>query len=242
MKWIVILTSMLLAGTSFAGNPTRSIDVYGAAEVAVDPDGINWRLEITTYADSMNEAKSLNDQALSQLKAFLKKGEKVENVEVNNPRLSRTYNALEKKLKPFNAETYLTFQSFAVAQQQHLAVGIAQIPGVEIQSCHWITTNRTEIVKEARTLALHAARTKASEMALALGMEVSLPILIEERSSRWEETGLNIVADQTGVTQDDAGGKVRVGANVRVMFELNEKRNPNQAPEDTARKLADPQR
>ena len=241
MKWMLTVAVALLAVSANAGDQSRNIDVYGSSDVAVNPDGIAWRLEVTTYADSMAEAKSLNDQALSQVKALLMKSEKVENVEVDNPRLNRTYNAEEKKLKLFNAETYVTFKSFAVAKQQDLATGFAQITGVNIHSCQWMTTNQTQIVKQARTLALHAAREKASQMADALDMAVGLPLLIEERSSRWEETGMNIHVDQTGITQDDSGGKVRVGANVRVVFELKEKKSPNQMPEDTARKLADPQ-
>jgi len=241
MKWILTLGVVLIAASSYAGEQPRSIDVYGSSALAVNPDGIDWRLEVTTYGDTMTEAKSLNDHALAELKALLNKSERVESVEVNNPRLSRTYNAEEKKLKPFQSETCVTFKSLAVAKQQDLATGIAEIPGVSIDSCRWMTTNETRVVKEARTLALGAAKEKALQMAEALDMTVGAPILIEERSSRWEETGLNIQIDQTGVTRSDSGGKVRVGANVRVVFELKEKKGPNQMPEDTARKLADPQ-
>jgi uncharacterized protein YggE len=229
MKWMLTLGVVLISALSHAGEQPRSIDVYGSSALAVNPDGIDWRLEVATYGDTMNEAKSLNDRALADLRTLLNKTERVETVEVNNPRLSRTYNAEEKKLKAFNAESYVTFKSFAVAKQQDLATGIAQIPGVSINSCQWMTTNETRIVKEARTLALAAAKDKAVQMADALGMAVGVPFLIEERSSRWEPTGLNIQIDQTGVTRNDSGGKVRVGANVRVVFELKEKTGPNQA-------------
>ena len=242
MKWIVTLGFVLATASSYAGELPRSIDVYGSSALATNPDGIDWRLGVTTYGSTMTEAKSLNDHALAVIKALLNKSERVESVEVNNPRLSRTYNAEEKKLKPFNAETYITFKSFAVAKQQDLATGIADIPGVSIDSCCWITTNETRLVKEARTLALGAAKEKASQMAEALEMTVGAPILIEERSSREEETGMNIQIDQTGVTRNDSGGKVRVGANVRVVFELKEKKSLNQAAQVTAPDVADPGR
>lgn len=241
---VLVFAAALLGGCqssptviSSAPPAPRSVSVTGTAELRVAPDELVVSVGVDTYAVEAQAAKKANDEAMAELLRVTKdNGVEPTNVRTENftllPRYDGRYES--RHVIGYEAKKTLVVTLSSAEKAESLLAELFKGGANRIDGVTMTSTKIIEQRKEARKMAVAAAREKAEAMAAALGQKVGRPLKIDEDpgpSSVWSPWGnrpgnvlLNAFDQNTDsrpvVGESMATGKIRVTANVAVTFEL----------------------
>lgn len=217
------------------------ITVNGQAEVRVVPDEVLLSLGVETTDKLLAVAKNENDKRISRVLALIKTfGVDPKHFQTDFISIEPWYRrgseypeSLEYRVRKTIIITLKETGKFETLVSEGLEAGITHV--------HFIQFRTTELRKhrdQARSLAMRAAREKATELASVLGQRIGLAHRINEHGSgwfspygfgwgnRWGGQGMtqNVVQSAGGSPEDGDGtfalGQITVTANVTVSFQL----------------------
>ena len=175
----------LLAGCSNTESETpREITVRGVAEVTIPPDYVRVSTNVVTLDMDLAKAQEENDRRVRDVLAFVKR------LGIEADDVSTSYASLypkerQERDKPPVFEGYEASKSITVKLRDMdkydelvsgiLGLGVNRIAGISFESSEEIKKRR-----EARLLAVEAAKEKAEYLAQKLGQKVGKPLWIAE--------------------------------------------------------------
>jgi len=220
----------------------RIITVNGDAEVRVVPDEVLLTFGVETNNKKLNLAKEENDQIIKNIFTVAK------NLLVEQKHIQTDYLGIEPRYKDYYNHitdfigytvkktiviTIRDLSKFEDVLTNVLGAGANHIHGIKFQ-----TTELRKYKDQARSLAIKAAKEKATAMANELGQKISVPYNIQENNSGWwsgynswwgsrwsglrSQNTIQNVQSPNPVENDGtiALGQIKVNASVTVSFEL----------------------
>ncbi|OPX42891.1 26 kDa periplasmic immunogenic protein precursor [Ruminiclostridium hungatei] len=249
---ISVLTTICFAegNTTAAGGREEAgtISVTGTADVMVMPDEAVFSLAVETTNLEISKAKSENDTRIKKIKAItneLKIESKYVVTDYINVNPKYTYsNNGESIFKGYTVHRGLVITLKDLAKFEELLTSLLEAGANYIQNVQFKTTQLRKYKDEARTLAIRAAKEKASAMAKELGQTVGKASLIQEvqedaisyyspwssaySSANWAANSISnatsnvqMPAAQGSSDDDFSPGQIKVSARVSVTFNLN---------------------
>ena len=209
---------------------TREIRVNGIAEVAASPDRLSVHLGVETLDKDPARAQAQNDERVAALLAVVRKlGVAAEDVQTGNVSLQRKES--ETKDGPPVFEGYEAMTDVAVLLRdmgkynslvrEAIAAGVNRVSDLE-----YGYGDVKDKKREARLLAVRAAKEKAVELAGALGKKIGDPVEIDEEeqlpSSGRGGSGASLFASDEPEISTIAAGRMVFGSEVHVRFELKD--------------------
>jgi uncharacterized protein YggE len=243
MKTRLVLTFAALTlsvSSTFSQQPSQPplISVSGSAEVKVAPDEIYLKLGVETRHESLENAKTQNDERVSKALAFLKVSDiKTKDVQTDFISIEPTYDSNVSRTKPVtfvvrkSIEVKLTDTgSFEGLLTGLLTNGVNNVHGIEFR-----TSQLRKHRDTARAMAIRAAREKASALASELGVKCGKVYNINANDwGGWSASGShwggrygggmyqNAVQNVGGSVETDDStlsvGQISVSATVNVSF------------------------
>jgi len=232
------MTYALALATALAATaPTgRSISVSGNAQVNVAPDIVQFLLAVETSDKTIAKSKAANDDRVKQtLATAAKLG--IDAKDTQTDRISiepywdnTSYNRRNapdgytvKRTIALKLRDIKRFEDVLTAM---LDAGVNRVEGIDFQTSE-LRKNRDN----ARTMAINAAKEKATALASQLGMKVGKPASISESggwsyssssTSRYAAMSQNVVsAGPAGEGSNGfAPGQIAIEATVAVTFDL----------------------
>jgi len=234
---IVVLGALCSGCATLQKTAPREITVLGVAEVVVPPDFVTVRASVVTLNKDVEKAQAENDKKVKAVLSFVRK------LGVAPKDIRTEYTSLRPKErrernKPPVFEGYEASNSITVVLRDMskydellsgvLKLGVNRISGITFRSTQEIKKRR-----EARLLAIQAAREKAEYLASALGQTVGRPRWITEfrRERRpWGSIASNVAWVSPSLSQARADtkegtlapGSTTIRAQVEVCFALDD--------------------
>ena len=214
-----------------AVNSSRSLDrpnisVQGSAVKEVTPDIVVWNLSIRSEGKETDALAAAHAKKLQKLLNYIKgQGIKADKIQTQHMQLSENWNYEHgKRFKQgYFASSSLSFES-KIKAYTALWKGLATLENVSVNSSRFSIGDRLPFQKEARILALKAAKEKAVIMAEALDMKVGKPLIIEDQSYSVDVRQPQMEMMRSAKFSDSspivAPGKLDVRMQVRVVFEI----------------------
>ena len=186
----LVLISLLpgRAGIQPAPEEPRLITVTGDAEVRVVPDEVILTLGVETRDEELLVAKNENDKRVAQILALTEKyGIEDKHVQTDHVSIEPRYRDSYEKL---GFVAYLVRKTIVVTLRditrfEDLLADVLVTGATHVHGIRFRTTELRAHKDQARTLAMVAAREKATDMAKALGHKVGEPHAIREDHSGW---------------------------------------------------------
>jgi uncharacterized protein len=220
--------------TSTSPPAPRTVTVTANAEIKTAPDEFVVSVGVDSFAPEAPAAKSANDRIMRALIDATEsykidpKDVRTENFSLQ-PRVEGTWDS--RRLVGFDAKKTLVIVLRDSERVESLLTELFKAGANRLDS---ITVGSTKIIeqrKEARAMAMDAAKEKATAMAASLGQKLGRPLKIDERdqSGGWGYRPVNFAGNamvnndtQAMVGETMATGKIKIQANVEVTFELAE--------------------
>lgn len=232
----IAVLSMLLSGcASLQQNRTREITVRGVAEVVVPPDYVTIGARVVTLDMDIEKAQAENDEKVRAVLSLVD-GLGIAPKDVRTAYVSLRPKERRQENKPPVFEGYEASKSIKVVLRDMtkyeqllsgmLKLGVNRITGISFGSSKEIEKRR-----EARILAIKAAREKAEYLAAELGQEVGKPLWIAEfRRERvpWDAPWSNVKSyyapDREAKADTEVGtiapGSITIRSQVEASFAL----------------------
>jgi uncharacterized protein YggE len=210
---------------------SRSLDrpniaVQGYAVKEASPDIVEWSLLLRSEGKETNTLASVHAKKLQNLLSYLKKeGIESEKIQTQQMQFSENWNYENgKRFKQgYFASSSVNFESH-MKSYSTLWKGLAGLESVSVNGSHFSIVNKLSLQKEARVLALMAAKEKAVLMAGALDMKVGKPLVIEDQTYTVDARHPQMEMMRSAKFEDSspivAPGKIDVSAQVGVVFEI----------------------
>jgi uncharacterized protein YggE len=171
------------------------INVSGSAEVKVAPDEVDLTVSVETRSETLDDAKSQNDKRVAQALAFLKQsGVKDKDIQTDyisiepvydpngylDPSTGRPLSSAERyksATKPiyYQVRKGIGIKLTDVASFDTVLTGLINNGVNYVQGIDFRTTELRKYKDKARSMAIQAAKEKASAMADELGVKVGKP-------------------------------------------------------------------
>jgi len=237
---------LILVLAAWAENPSQSqeprlITVTGEAEVRVVPDEVILTLGVETWDKNLDTAKRRNDEIVKKVLALAAEYDiPPEHVQTDyigiEPRYKDGYYEQRDFVGYFVHKTIVItlrdLSKFEELLSQSLTAGVNYVQGIEFR-----TTELRKHRDQARTLAIQAAKEKATALAGELGQKIGEPQTIQEDQSGWwsgysawwgsrwgGSMSQNVIQEMSGTDWSGrssiAPGQIDVTARVTVSFEL----------------------
>jgi uncharacterized protein YggE len=231
-----------LAAPASGQSQARTISVTGDAEVRVVPDEVVLTLGVETLNLELDAAKRQNDDTVKAAIDVAKQlGVKPEQIKTEylsvEPRYRDGYERrdfLGYSVRRTVAVTVRDLSKFEELLAAELKAGVNYVHGVDFR-----TTELRKHKDTARSLAVKAAREKATAMAAELGLRIGDPVTIrEEQTGSWswysswwgagwassmaQNVSQNAAGGASGASLEGptAPGQITVRAQVTVSFDL----------------------
>lgn len=215
--------------TSTSTPAPRSIEVTGTAEIKTVPDEITLTVgadAIAAEADAAREASSKAMHALLEVA----RAEKIDPKDLCNEgmTLQVQYDSYERRhISGYEAHNSLSLTLHDREQTERVITELSKAGANRIDGVVYGATRIVELRKQARLMAIEAARDKAQAMAAALGQKVQRPLRVSEAPPVYG--GLPVYSNaaasndaHASVGETMATGKLHVQASVSVTFELSD--------------------
>ena len=212
----------------------REITVRGVAEVVVPPDYVEVRTQVVTLDKDLAKSQAENDE---QVKAVL---DLVRKMGIAPDDVSTGYTSLGPKehrvrdqapvFLGFEATKSITVKLRDLSKYEALISGMLELGVNRITGVSFRSSEELEKRKQARVLAIRAAREKAEYLAEQLGQKVGRPLWVAEfrretpRMPGWSNT--SFVPSPGGDAKADseqgtiAPGSITIRAQIEASFEL----------------------
>lgn len=231
---IAILPSIAFAAN---GQDQRLITVTGDADIFVEPDEVVITVGIETDNMDLKIAKKENDMSAKRVIGIAKKnGIPSKHIQTDyihiEPRYKHRYDKREFLgyfVKKNIVITLRQIENFEKVLGDILLAGANYVHGIQFR-----TTQLRKYKDKARSLAIKAAKEKATMMAAEMGQKIGRPQMISESHSGWmpySSWGRRLKGfGAQNVTQEVVGGsgsgsafapgQIKVNAKVSVSFKL----------------------
>ena len=235
IAFVLLCLPALAAGQS--GPLVPRVEVYGTSASQIAPDILRWRVSLENVGPDIASVAQEHARLTAATIKFLRdRGVAERDLQTSRMSLEENweYQDRKKEMKGYKASTAVAFSSSDLGAYQDLWLGLSEIKGVSVDSAQWDTSKRIDLQNSTRRDALSAARTKAADMAAALGGRIGRPITIEEVQSYSDDDGYgagnpasnSIVVvgsgSDAGVSDSLAPGALTVRVRVKVTFKLEE--------------------
>jgi uncharacterized protein len=218
-----------------AGPPSpRTVSVTGSGEVKTAPDELVVSVGVDSFEVEAVAAQQANDRVMRALIAATQaagvdpKDVRTEGFSLG-PRVEGPYD--KRRTVGYEAKKTLVVMMRDAAKMEALLADLFKLGANRLDGITFGSSKIAEQRKEARALAMTAAREKATAMAASLGQKLGRPLKIEEDPAEpgaYRPVGssyANIFSSNESravVGETLATGKVRLQASVAVTFELTE--------------------
>jgi len=203
-----------------------SIEVYGTAEIKVKPDILNFYVSVSSTKNAVIPAKDNVDRSVSKILDILKSsGIREEDIQTGGIRIY-AYNADDQKnTKEYQVSNDIMFSLKDLSKYYDLTTEILSVQDAVISSSSYDYSKAIETRKHAREEALLAAKNKAEEMALVMGVDLGKTLLIsEETVNDYYPMQTNESIQQQSQNYSSSytlqGGTISITAKVKVVFEI----------------------
>ena len=227
------LLALVCFALPLAAADPPSIKVFGVAEERVPADQLDVTCTIRTSGKQLAEVAAANRDRATEVTRILRGlglGEKELQTGSASFGEETEYKDGRHIKLGYEATTSITITTGNLELYDTLWLELSKFPEVSINSAEFGLHDRAKVRATARAKALKAARSKADEMADALGAEAGAPLSIVENPSRGSlfNIGSNISNSIDSVLSDSdrssplEPGLVSVIERVEVAFELSE--------------------
>lgn len=227
-RWIVVVWVVLMAMPVWAVEvEPPQIAVDGDAEVLLEPDYIEWVVDIRTSDKVPKLAREVNDRIYESLidiadKADIDAKEIVSGEPAYEQQFGQGGNGRPDMNRYIGTEVYRRVTLVMRDMDEFDEMLDAVHPLGVFYAVRRKSTKYEETVRRVEAAALKDARKKAIEQAAALGQNIGKAIEVDV--ARHQFTGGGLFGDPTPIEEDDndAGpeGKIRVQAYAHVRFRL----------------------
>ncbi len=184
---VLLLAAAMLPAAARAAEP-RLITVTGNAAIRIVPDEVILTFGVETIHKELAAAKKENDQKIRAIIQFVKdqeiEGKYIQTDYINIEPRYRNQHEHSEFVGYFVRKTIVVtlrdISKFEAVLSGALESGANYVHGVQFQ-----TTELRKHRDKARTMAIKAAREKASSMAGELGQEIGKPHTIHEGHTGW---------------------------------------------------------
>lgn len=255
---VLLITILVLTATTCnaqgnlmvpeAQGTSRTITVTGSADVMVIPDEAVFSLSVETENMDITKAKAENDTIIKKIKNIaheFKIDSKYVVTDFLNVNPKYTYNnSGESIFRGYTVQRGLVITLKELGKFDEMLTRLLDAGAHNIQRVQFKTTQLRKFKDEARTLAIRAAKEKASAMAKEVGQTIGKANMIQEiqedtysfygpwssyyPGANWSGGPLsNSVSNaQTPGTQNESyedfsPGQIKVSAKVSVIYDLN---------------------
>ena len=227
MKHKILSTLILL--TSIVGaqdlDIRRHIEVDATAKLLADADFATWEIKIRGEADSLAEASKRLDESSVRLKTSLSDaGFTGEIIRLSAISSGRHYEGDrdDRIFKGFFAERKAVVELRDLSKRQSVERVLLKDDRIEVSEINAQSSKHDDLRKLALIDAAKIAKTKASELANALGAEIGAVLSIRQGKAQYS-WGYNM-SNTIGAADDGAGSteleKLSYSSTVTVKFEL----------------------
>jgi len=192
MKVFASCTLVMLCTIVFGADPlviadTRpKISVTGSASIEVPPDHVDIRISVSTVDKSYEKAQEENTKKVISTMSML------ESLGISKKDMATGYVSLRKKeverenktplFLGYEASTQISFMLRDMSKYDHVIASLTKNGAFDLENVSFGILNEIEKRKEARLMAIKAAKEKAEYLAGALNQKVCDPISISETS------------------------------------------------------------
>lgn len=218
---------------------SRTISITGDADVRVAPDEVIITLGIETFDKELSIAKSKNDKRVTDVLALADDFDiKPRHIQTDHISINPDYVTYSSGIitgyyvRKTIVITLKDIDKFEDLITSALEEGVNRIHGIQFR-----TTELRKHKDEARSLAIEAAKEKATALAGELGQEINEPLSISETQTGWRSgynswwgsywgssIAQNVIQEvgSSSLSSDGtlAPGQITVNAKVSVVFEL----------------------
>ena len=230
-----------LTGCAGNGEEKHTISVTGVAVIEVSPDYVQVETSIITLDKDLEKAQKENDKKTKAVLSFIRahglgpEDVATEHVFLKPKHTSRHYD-MPPVFEGYEASKTITVRLAELESYDRLISGMLHKGVNQVNYVYFGNSSEVQRRKEARCLALEAAKEKAGYLAAKVGMKVGKPIAVTEAGagmSRWWSGGgeasslINVVTrEERPETDPDmeqgtlAPHQITIRAQVDAIFEL----------------------
>lgn len=191
-KQITVLLALTLSLLAYGEFEVPHISVYGTAESKVTPDELYWNVSLNTKG---KEVDTLAPEHMNDVSAVLEyleaNGVEDKDVKTSHMQLNENWEYRnQSRLKVgYYAYTQITFKTTDFEEYVRLWTELARFRNITIDNVTYGVSDYIAIQKKTRIDAVKAAKTKATELAEVLGVDLSEPLLLEEITPGMDTSG-----------------------------------------------------
>ena len=220
----------------------NALSVQGKGEVYAAPDMATLSISLSKTAPTTKEAQHFVATKMTEVQSLLKNFPiKAEDIQTQNITIGTEYDygfggGGERKVKGYTA-TYamaLTLRELDAKKAkvlEDLINTLSGIEGVGIESLSYDIRDKTELFRQARSLAMEKAKQKAKELAKLGGVHIGKPIALSEEVDATPFFARKAMASQSNVAFADeasaeegtstiALGQLKVSVAINVSYPL----------------------
>ena len=220
----------------------NALSVQGKGEVYAAPDMVTLSISLSKTAPTTKEAQHFVATKMIEVQSLLKNFPiKAEDIQTQNITIGTEYDygfggGGERKVKGYTA-TYamaLTLRELDAKKAkvlEDLINTLSGIEGVGIESLSYDIRDKTELFRQARSLAMEKAKQKAKELAKLGGVRIGKPIALSEEVDATPFFARKAMASQSNVAFADeasaeegtstiALGQLKVSVAINVSYPL----------------------
>jgi uncharacterized protein len=183
LRAAVIGASVLLAWPALAQTETPAISVSGEASIAVAPDLAQVEAGVTSDAKTAKAASEANNNAMGQLLLALKAAG-IDGKDIQTSRLSlqpqSAPNRSTNAITGYRASNQVTVQLHDVGKVAGTIDLLVGAGATDIGGIHFMVSEASKLLDDAREKAVADARRKAEIYARAAGVSLGAPLSIAE--------------------------------------------------------------
>jgi uncharacterized protein YggE len=220
-------------------DPRHTISVSGSAEVKAIPNEVIISMSVETHDMSLDKAREDNDSKVTSILAMARKfGVEEKFIQTDYLHVEPRYdertdangNTTDRRFLGYYMTKNISITLRDISKFERLIAEALKLGTNYIHSTSFETTELRKYRDQARLNAIKAAKEKATALAGELGQKIGKPITISEGSIQpyYGSFNGNFVGNNVRESDakdiDDNGsiapGEIKIGAEVRVTFEL----------------------
>jgi uncharacterized protein YggE len=232
---IVLVFFFTISSKNDHNDTPRLISVVGQAEVKVVPDQIVFCVGAGTWHKVLNTAKAENDRIVKKVKQVAERF----NIQSKHimtdyldvvPDYDDHYRQGEKIIEGYHVYKRISITLTEIERFEELFCELLKTGINYVYHIQYRTSSLSQYREQARSLAIRAAKTKATRMAEELGQRIGLPHAVSEwqPERNWlhrdsyllTNSAVNVNSQSTVDMATMALGQITVKETVTVSFEL----------------------
>jgi len=224
MKYFLLALLFVCFASPKAQENKRYINIIGTSELILPADQMTFIVQIKTINDSIEESKKANDNHLNELMVLLKSAGIILNDITTSPiTLGKNYEYKnsERIQKGFFTEVNVSFLLKDLSKYYEITNKLSSGKSFDNINSNYAVSDYELQNKLAYQKALKAAKEKAENMAIIMGLKLGDVLEIDE--TNYAQAYPNPSNAITIVNSQDVNilGKVTIRKSVRVKFAIN---------------------